>query len=145
MDIVLRSVAIFVVLLAVVRVIGRRELRRMEPFDLIVLIVIGDFVQQGVTQQDYSFTGAVLALGTIVVLTVAVSYVSFRFPRTRPVLDGRPVILVENGQPIDDNLRRERITVEEVAAQARGEGITSLADVQWVVLETSGEMSFIKA
>jgi uncharacterized membrane protein YcaP (DUF421 family) len=126
------------------RVIGRRELSSLEPFDLVVLIVVGDLVQQGVTQQDYSVTGAVLSVGTFGVLTVFVSWISFRFPRVRPVLDGRPVVLLEDGKPIEGNLRRERITIEELAAQARVNGIEKLERVKWAVLETGGQVSFIK-
>lgn len=143
MDIVLRATAVFFFILVLVRVMGRRELSKMEPFDLIVLIVIGDLVQQGVTQQDYSVTGAVLAVGTIGVLAVFMSWLSFRFTRVRPVLDGRPVVLVEKGSPIADNLRRERITLDELSAQARLSGIASLEQVQWAVLETGGQISFI--
>jgi uncharacterized membrane protein YcaP (DUF421 family) len=142
-DIVLRATAVFFFILVLVRVMGRRELSKMEPFDLIVLIVIGDLVQQGVTQQDYSVTGAVLAVGTIGVLAVFMSWLSFRFTRVRPVLDGRPVVLVEKGSPIADNLRRERITLDELSAQARLSGIASLEQVQWAVLETGGQISFI--
>jgi uncharacterized membrane protein YcaP (DUF421 family) len=142
-DIVLRATAVFFFILVLVRVMGRRELSKMEPFDLIVLIVIGDLVQQGVTQQDYSVTGAVLAVGTIAVLAVFMSWLSFRFARVRPVLDGRPVVLVEKGSPIADNLRRERITLDELSAQARLSGIASLEKVQWAVLETGGQISFI--
>jgi uncharacterized membrane protein YcaP (DUF421 family) len=144
MDIVLRSIVLFVFLVVLMRVIGRRELSSMEPFDLVVLIVVGDLVQQGVTQQDYSITGAVLAVGTFGVLTVFVSWISFRFPRVRPVLDGRPVVLLEDGKPIEVNLRRERITIEELAAQARVNGIEKLERVKWAVLETGGQVSFIK-
>ena len=143
MDIVLRATAVFFFILVLVRVMGRRELSKMEPFDLIVLIVIGDLVQQGITQQDYSVTGAVLAVGTIAVLAVFMSWLSFRFARVRPVLDGRPVVLVEKGSPIADNLRRERITLDELSAQARLSGIASLEKVQWAVLETGGQISFI--
>ena len=143
MDIVLRATAVFFFILVLVRVMGRRELSKMEPFDLIVLIVIGDLVQQGVTQQDYSVTGAVLAVGTIGVLAVFMSWLSFRFARIRPVLDGRPVVLVEKGSPIAHNLRRERITLDELSAQARLSGIASLENVQWAVLETGGQISFI--
>jgi uncharacterized membrane protein YcaP (DUF421 family) len=142
-DIVLRATVVFFFILVLVRVMGRRELSKMEPFDLIVLIVIGDLVQQGVTQQDYSVTGAVLAVGTIAVLAVFMSWLSFRFARVRPVLDGRPVVLVEKGSPIADNLRRERITLDELSAQARLSGIASLEKVQWAVLETGGQISFI--
>jgi uncharacterized membrane protein YcaP (DUF421 family) len=144
MDIVLRSLVLFVVLVVLMRVIGRRELSSMEPFDLVVLIVVGDLVQQGVTQQDYSVTGAVLSVGTFGVLTVFVSWISFRFPRVRPVLDGRPVVLLEDGRPIEDNLRRERITLEELAAQGRVHGIEKLERVKWAVLETGGQVSFIE-
>jgi uncharacterized membrane protein YcaP (DUF421 family) len=126
MDIVLRTLVVFLVIFVLVRALGRRELSSMEPFDLIILVVIADLVQQGVTQQDYSVTGAVLAVGTIGLLVVASSYLSFRFPRTRPILNGRPVVLVEDGKPIADNMRRERITLEELAAQARLNGVESL-------------------
>ena len=125
------------------RVVGRRELSSMEPFDLIMLVVIGDLVQQGVMQSDTSVTGTILSAGTIGMLTVVASWANFRFPRLRPVLEGEPVIVVEDGKPIERNLARNRITLEELAAQARKQGIAELADVQWAVLETSGEISFI--
>jgi uncharacterized membrane protein YcaP (DUF421 family) len=144
MDIVLRALVVYVVISVLMRVLGRRELSSMEPFDLIILIVIADLVQQGVTQQDYSVTGAVLAIGTIGLLVVLTSLISFRIPRARPILNGRPIVLVESGQTIDDNLRRERITLDELAAQARLQGIESIARVQWAVLETSGRISFIE-
>jgi uncharacterized membrane protein YcaP (DUF421 family) len=127
----------------VTRVIGRRELSSLEPFDLILLIVLGDLIQQGVTQSDYSFTGLVLAGGTFTLLTVAVSYLVFRFRRVRPLFEPEPLILVEDGKVIDRNLRRERLTSEELAAEARLQQIPSLADVRWAVLETSGKISFI--
>lgn len=143
MDIVLRSAVIFVFVMIVVRLLGRRELSKMEPFDLLILVVIADFVQQGVTQQDYSVTGAVLAVGTFGLLIVATSWLSWRFPRTRPLLDGNPVVLVEDGKPIMDNLRRERISIEELAAQARLQQIASMNTVRWAILETNGDISFI--
>jgi uncharacterized membrane protein YcaP (DUF421 family) len=144
MDIVLRAVVVFCFLLFLTRIVGRRELSSLEPFDLILLIVIGDLVQQGVTQSDHSLTGAILAAAAFGVLTVVVSYVSYRFVRLRPAIEGEPLILLQEGEPISRNLRRERITLEEVAAAARQQGIASLADVQWAVLETSGRISFIR-
>jgi uncharacterized membrane protein YcaP (DUF421 family) len=143
MDLVVRAAVAFAFVFLITRVIGRRELSSMEPFDLILLVVIGDLVQQGVTQNDFSVTGAILVGGTIGLLTVAVSYLSFRFPRLRPALDGEPVIVVENGKAIDRNLRRNRITREELAAAARQNAIASIEDVQWAVLETNGRISFI--
>jgi uncharacterized membrane protein YcaP (DUF421 family) len=143
MDIVVRAFFAFVFVVVVTRVIGRRELSSLEPFDLILLIVLGDLIQQGVTQSDYSFTGLFLAGGTFTLLTVAVSYLVFRFRRVRPLFEPEPLILVEDGKVIDRNLRRERLTSEELAAEARLQQIPSLADVRWAVLETSGKISFI--
>jgi uncharacterized membrane protein YcaP (DUF421 family) len=143
MDIVIRAAVIFAIIWVLMRVIGRRELSSMEPFDLIMLIVIGDLVQQGVTQQDLSVTGALLAAATIGLLTVLLAWLNYRFPRLRPALEGRPVVLVEDGKAIEPNLKRERITLEELAAQARLKEIDSISDVRWAVLETSGAISFI--
>ena len=144
MDIVLRGIVVFFALYVLVRVIGRRELSKLEPFDLILLIILGDAVQQGLTQDDYSLTGSLLAIGTIAVLQVATSYLNFRFPRLRPMLSGEPIVVVQDGKPIERNLRRERLTPEDVAEAARGQGIASLDEVAWGVLETSGSISFIK-
>jgi uncharacterized membrane protein YcaP (DUF421 family) len=143
MDIVIRSAVVYLVVMVLMRLLGRRELSKMQPFDLLILVVIADFVQQGVTQQDYSVTGAVLAVGTFALLIVATSWLAWRFPRTRPIIDGNPVVLLENGNPIMDNLRRERISLEEIAAQARLQQLESLQRIRWAILETSGEISFI--
>ena len=144
MDIVLRGIFVFVFLYVLMRMIGRRELSSLEPFDLILLIVLGDAVQQGLTQDDYSLTGAFLAIGTIAIMQVAVSYANFRFPKLRPVLDGEPIVVVQDGRPIEKNLKRERVTIEDLAAAARQQNIAKIEDVQWAVMETSGAISFIK-
>jgi uncharacterized membrane protein YcaP (DUF421 family) len=144
MDVVLRSIVVFLFIWALMRLVGRRELSSMEPFDLIIIIVIGDLVQQAATQQDMSVTGAILSAGTIGLMTVVFSWFSWRFPRTRPVLDGKPIVIVEDGKPLMDNMRRERVTIEELAAQARLKGIESLDSVKWAVLETGGQVSFIQ-
>ena len=144
MDIVARSAFAFLFIFFMTRVVGRRELNTFEPFDLIMLVVIGDIVQQGVTQNDFSVTGLILAGATIALMTVLFSYTTWRFPLVRPLLAGRPVILAEDGKPIEENLRRQRITLEELLAEARLQQIASLDEVRWAVLETSGAISFIK-
>lgn len=143
MDIVIRAVVMFVFVWFVTRVVGRRELSTLEPFDLILLIVLGDLIQQGVTQNDFSVTGAMLAGGTMALMTVLFSYLAFRFPRVQPILEGDPVILVERGEAIDRNLRRNRITLEELAAQARSQQVAHIAEIEWAVLETNGNISVI--
>jgi uncharacterized membrane protein YcaP (DUF421 family) len=143
MDIVIRAVVMFLFVWLVTRAVGRRELSTLEPFDLILLIVIGDLIQQGVTQNDFSVTGGMLAVGSFAAMTVLFSWLAFRFPRVQPVLEGDPVILVEHGKTIDRNLHKNRITLEELAAQARMNQIAHIDDVDWAVLETSGTISFI--
>ncbi|MEA2128978.1 MAG: hypothetical protein QOJ85_1869 [Solirubrobacteraceae bacterium] len=145
MDLVLRAAVVFFVLLVVMRAVGRRELNTMEPFDVILLVVIGDLVQQGVTQSDYSLTGAVTVIATITLLTVTTSYLSFRFRRLRPVLEGEPLVLLEDGRPIERNMRRERITLDELHSAARQQQIGSLEGVRFAILETDGRISFIPA
>ena len=144
MDLVIRAAVAFLFVYLLTRVIGRRELSSLEPFDLIMLVMIGDLVQQGVTQNDFSVTGALLVGATIALMTVVVSYLSFKVPPLRPLLDGEPVIVVEDGKPIDRNLHRNRITLEELAAAARSNGLASLDGVRWAVLETNGRISFIE-
>jgi len=144
MDIVIRAAVAFLFILLLTRIVGRRELNTLEPFDLILLVTIGDLVQQGVTQNDFSVTGLTLAVGTIAVMTVVFSYLPWRFQVLRPVLEGEPVILIEDGNVIEKNLRRQRLTQEEIAAEARQQQIDSLDHIRWAVLETSGKISFIE-
>jgi uncharacterized membrane protein YcaP (DUF421 family) len=144
MDIVIRATVAFVFILVLTRVVGRRELNSLEPFDLILLVTIGDLVQQGVTQNDFSVTGLMLAVGTIGVLTVVFSYLPWRFQGLRPFLEGEPVILIQDGNVIERNLRRNRLTQEEIAAEARSQQIDSFDRIRWAVLETSGKISFIE-
>ena len=100
MDLVLRAAFVFAFLLVLTRVIGKRELSSLQPFDLILLIVLGDALQQGLTQDDYSLTGSFLAVGTIAALQVFVSWVSYRFPRTRCALSEKKGFLLHGGSTI---------------------------------------------
>jgi uncharacterized membrane protein YcaP (DUF421 family) len=144
MDLVVRAAVIFVFLFVLTRVIGKRELSSLQPFDLILLIILGDALQQGLTQDDYSITGAFLVVGTIAVLQVFVSWLSYRFPRSRSFLDGDPIIVLQDGEVIERNIRRERLTLEEIAEEARKNQIAHLSEVRYAILETNGTISFIK-
>jgi uncharacterized membrane protein YcaP (DUF421 family) len=143
MDIVLRAAAIFFFVFLVTRMIGRRELGLGEPFDVILLVVLGDLIQQGVTQNDYSVTGTMLALGTFTLLTVGLSYLSFRSRRLRTVLEGHPLVLIENGKPVEHNLKSQRLALDEVLAEARVQQVASMDEIRWAILETSGSISVI--
>ena len=144
MDLVIRATVIFFAIWLLTRLVGRRELSTMQPFDLILLVVVGDLVGQSVMQSDFSITGALIVLSTIGLLTVALSYVSFRVPLLRPIITGEPLVLLEDGQPILRNLRRERITLEELAAVGRLNQVDDLSGVKLAVLETNGRISFIE-
>lgn len=144
MDLALRATLVFFLIWLITRVVGRRELGSMQPFDLILLIVIGDMVQQGVTQSDNSLTGAIIVICTFALLSVLLSYVSFRFPRLRPAMQGEPLVLIQDGEFIDRNLKRERLTADDVAAEARQNQIADLSTVRFAVLETNGSISFIE-
>jgi uncharacterized membrane protein YcaP (DUF421 family) len=143
MDLAIRAVVLFFFVYLLTRVTGRRELSSLEPFDLILLIVLGDAIQQGLTQDDYSVTGAMIVVGAIASLQVATSYLSFRFRWANRMLNGDPIVIIQDGKVIENNLRRERLTVDEVAEEARGQQIASLEDVEWAVFEPSGSISFI--
>jgi len=144
MDIVWRAAAIYVFLLLFTRALGKRELAEMSAFELLVLVTIGDLVQQGVTQEDFSSTGAILAVSTFGFLALLGSYTGFRFPRAAPVLEGRPVVVFHRGEFLDEVLKVERLNRTEVLEAARSQGIADLATVTLGVLEPDGRFSFLK-
>lgn len=143
MDLVFRCLVLFPLVLVLVRVVNRRQLHSLEPFDVVLLVVLGDLLQQGITQSDYSVTGAAIVIVTITLLSIGTAYLAYRSPRFTSLVEGEPVILVEHGRPLHSNLRRERITLGELAAQARQKNIADLTQVDYAVLETSGTISFL--
>ena len=143
MDLVIRATVVFFFILLVTRVIGRRQLGELEPFDLILLVVLGDLVQQGITQSDESVTGTLIVISTIALLSVIVSWLSFRVPPLRRVTEGEPIVLVQDGKAIERNMRRERITMDDLHEELRRSQVASLSDVQWAILEDDGHISCI--
>jgi uncharacterized membrane protein YcaP (DUF421 family) len=143
-DISLRAIALFFFVLLLTRTMGRRELSSLAPFDIILLVVLGDAIQQGLTQDDYSVTGALIAITTLALLQRGTSLVAFRFGFMRRLLEGEPVVIVQDGRLIESNLRRERLTAADVTEEARLNKIDSLERVKWAVLEPNGQISFIE-
>jgi uncharacterized membrane protein YcaP (DUF421 family) len=142
MEIVLRALVIFVFLWVVTRAVGRSTLGELSTFELVLFVTMGDLVQQGVTQQDYSVTGAMMAVGTFAMLTVALSWTQWRFPRTRDVISGRPALVIEDGELVEANMRRQRLGVADVLIAAREQGIRRTAEIEYAVLEADGRISF---
>ena len=145
MEIIIRATVIYFVLWAVARGVGKRELSEMTAFELILLVTMGDLIQQGATQEDMSITGAALAVGTLAMWILVFAYLSWRFKGLRSGLEGVPVVVVHNGQPLDEVLAIERLTLAEICEAARGQGIKDLAEVDIGVLEPDGKFSFLKA
>jgi uncharacterized membrane protein YcaP (DUF421 family) len=144
MDIALRAIVLYAFLIFIMRITGRRELSSLSAVDLVLLIVLGDAIQQGLTQDDYSVTGALIAVSTIAVMQVGSSYLSYRSRRIRRVLEGEPVVIIEDGKLLERNLRRERMKPDEIAEEMRLQQIASFDEVAWGILERNGQVSFIK-
>jgi uncharacterized membrane protein YcaP (DUF421 family) len=144
MDIVLRAAFAWIFIVFVLRIMGRRELSSLSAADLILLVVLGDLIQNGVTQSDMSMTGVTIAITTFVFLTVGSSYLSFKSSRARKLIQGEPLIIIQDGKPIERNMRSELITLDDVMEQARGNQIESVDEIKWAVLEASGTITFIK-
>lgn len=104
----------------------------------------GDLIQQGVTEQDTSVTAAMLAVATLALLTIAASYISFRFERASPLVEGIPVVIIQNGSVLRQILRIERLAEDEVKDAARQQGIADLREVRLGVLESDGTFTFVR-
>ena len=144
MDIVLRATFAFAFIVFLTRIAGRKELSSLEPIDLILLVVMGDLIQQGVTQQDSSVVGAMLAVTTFVVCILALSYTTYRFKRARNMIEGQPVVLVRDGRPVAKMIQYQRLSVDDVKDAAREQGIADLRQVRWGFIESDGKFSFIR-
>ncbi len=144
MDILIRATIIFWALYVVVRLLGKRELAQLTPFELIVLIATGDLIQQGVTHNDFSLTGAILAVAVFAFWASVLSWVTFLSRRAERFLDGEPNVIIQDGRLIEGNLRRDRVTVAEIESEMRLAGIAHLRDVAWGIVEPKGRMSFIR-
>ena len=142
MEIVIRAVVIFAFLWLITRAVGRSTLGELSTFELLLYVTMGDLVQQAVTQQDYSVTGGLLAVGTFAVLTVALSWTQWRIPRVRPVVTGRPVLVFEDGTPVEEAMCRQRLSVADLLAAAREQGIRRTSEIEYAVLEADGRLSF---
>src|SRR5205807_7417904 len=144
MQIIVRASIMFLLLWVVMRIMGRKELAEISPFELVLLVVMGDLIQQGVTQQDNSLVGATAAVSTFVLWILLFSYLSFRSKRLGKLLQGQPVILVSQGEILSGMLRYERLTVDDVKDAAREQGIADIAQVALRVLEPDGKISFVR-
>ena len=144
MEIVVRASIVFFFLLVLTRGLKRRTLADMAPFEMLLLVTLGDIVQQGITQEDMSLTGSILAVSSFAFWITVLSWLTWRWRRVGRLVDGVPTVIVQDGKPIDAVMAAERLPLDELHEAARQEGIDDLAKVRIAVLEPSGRISFIK-
>lgn len=144
MEIVLRATVAFFFVFLLLRGMKRKTLGDLSPLELILLVVLGDLVQTGVTQEDYSISGLVLSVSTFAFLVALMNWLTWRSDRARRLIEGVPLVVIDDGKPVMATLKVEQISLEELYEAARQEGIDDLHQVRLGVLEVSGKISFIK-
>ena len=140
---ILRSVVIYVFILLAFRFTGKRQVGQLTPFDLVVLLIISNVVQNAVIGPDNSLGGGLLGAVVILALNWLVVELTFRSKRLRRLLEAEPTLLVHNGRILHDNLRRERLTLDDLHAALRRAGVADLEHVRVAVLEENGGISVI--
>lgn len=144
MDMVFRALAIYLFLVVVFKVAGRRALLQMTSFDLILLLIISEATQQALLGQDFSVTGAMITITTTVVVDIIFGLMKKYFSPVENILDGTPVILVENGVPTADKLKKVDVSCDDILVSARqNNGITEISQIKYAILERNGHISII--
>jgi uncharacterized membrane protein YcaP (DUF421 family) len=143
MDAVLRVAFVYVFLLAVFRLLGKRELGQLSPFELVVLIFIPEIFSDALVGGDHSMTAATIGGSTVLVLVFATSLMSHRFRWFEKVVEGGATVVVHNGRFAEQNMNRERVQPGEVFAQMHAAGLERLEQVRWAILEGDGKISII--
>ena len=144
MDSVLRGVAIYTFLLFIFRIAGRRTLAQMTNFDLVLLLLIGESTQQGLLGNDFSITNAFLVVLTLVGLDIGISLWKQRSPQIEKLVEGVPLVIVENGKPLKDRMHKARVDESDILTAARTlQGLERMDQIKYAVLERSGGISII--
>jgi uncharacterized membrane protein YcaP (DUF421 family) len=142
-NISLRTAAVYLVVLVGLRLSGKREIGQMTVFDLVVLLLIANAVQNAMVGADTSLAGGIIAAVVLLLLNVIVARLDLRWPKLRRLVEGSPTLLVLHGEMIANNLRREELDEETLKAALREHGVTDLAQVEMAVLEIDGSISVV--
>ena len=144
MEIVARASIAFFFVFVLLRGMKRKTLSDLSPLELILLVVLGDLVQTGVTQEDYSLSGIILSVSTFAFWVSVMNWLTWRSEGARRMISGVPLVLIDDGKPVHTTLRLEQIPMAELYEAARQQGIEDLAEVRLGVLEVNGRISFLK-
>ena len=144
MESVLRAAAIYFFLLLIFRIAGKRSLSEMSNFEFVLLLIVGEATQQAVLGKDYSVTNAFLVITTLVGLNIGLSLLKQRSQRVKRLLDGMPLIIVENGRPLKDLMDKVRVAEDDIMTAARElQGLGRMDQIKYAVLESSGGITII--
>jgi uncharacterized membrane protein YcaP (DUF421 family) len=144
MESVIRAAAVYALLLVLFRIAGRRTLAEASTFDLVLLLIISEATQNALVGQDYSLTSAFLVIGTLILLDVVLTFLLSRFRSLDKAVNGLPLVVVADGEPLWDRMRACRIDIADVLEAARRlRGLERLEQIQFAVLERSGGISII--
>lgn len=143
METVLRVALIYLFILICLRALGKRDFSELSPFDLVTLLLIPEIVQESIVREDYSITNAVIGLSTLFSLVLIISIITHKNKRVGSIIEGNPTVLVSNGQFVEDNMNRERISSNEVYSEMHKSGLAKIEQVRWAILEPDGRISFI--
>jgi uncharacterized membrane protein YcaP (DUF421 family) len=144
MDMVLRAVVMYVFLMVIFRIAGKRSLAQITTFDFVLLLVIGEATQQALLGNDFSVTNAFIVIVTLLLLDIGLSLGQKRWPRLEPLLDDVPLLLVEDGKLIERRMDKARISESDILHAARAlQGLERIDQVKYAVLERTGEISII--
>lgn len=144
MDAVLRALGLYVALMLLFRLTGKRTLSQVTTFDFVILLIVGEATAQALLGEDFSITNAALVIGTLLLLDRLANWLGWRFPRFDRATESLPVVLIENGNVLEEVLRKEHLDVHEILASAREtQGLERLDQIKWAVLETSGGISVV--
>lgn len=140
---IIRVLLVYVFLLVILRLVGRRQLAQMNEFDFVVLLVLSNTVQNAIIGNDNSLIGGLVGAAALIAANVLVNRFVFHHPRLARRLEGEPVFLIRGGKVLEANLRRQEISEDELLERIRSQGLSSFADCEQVVLETTGAISVL--
>jgi uncharacterized membrane protein YcaP (DUF421 family) len=141
---ILRAAVMYLFLLVVLRLTGKRSLAQTTTFDFVLLLIIAESSQQALAGQDFSIANAVLIIVTLILLDIGISLWKERSPTLERIIDGVPLVLVENGQPIRQRMIKTRVDEEDILNAARlHQGLERMDQIKYAVLERSGEISIV--
>ena len=142
-ELIFRSIVVYSALIVILRVSGKRQVGQLAPFDLVLLLVLSNAVQDSINGGDNSLIGGLISAVTLVALNYAVGFATFKSKRIEAIIEGRPLVVVHNGRVYEDVLSRAQLTHHELDAALRQSGYACVEDIRHAILENNGSITVI--